>query len=175
MLQCIGSFSNLVILLRYILNGIKNFFLEIIVMIVCGWVGSLWSLLFLQVNTHWRKIQDRLEDDERCSHLEKIDRLIVFQDYIRDLEKEEEEQKKIHKVGYIHHCSVFVYLKFLFFYDQIRNNWGGLSGKTVMSFASWWKSMLLMALLQRKLTGVIIVWRYSIAVIYRGTTGQGKL
>ncbi|CAB4316777.1 unnamed protein product [Prunus armeniaca] len=40
----------------------------------------------------------RLEDDERCLRLEKLDRLLIFQDYIRDLEKEEEEQKKIQKV-----------------------------------------------------------------------------
>ncbi|KAF7850345.1 hypothetical protein BT93_L5602 [Corymbia citriodora subsp. variegata] len=52
---------------------------------------------FIKVNSQWRKIVDRLEDDERCSCLEKIDRLLIYQDYIRDLEKEEEEQKKIHK------------------------------------------------------------------------------
>ncbi|GMH23206.1 hypothetical protein Nepgr_025049 [Nepenthes gracilis] len=52
---------------------------------------------FIKVNSHWRKVQDLLEDDERCSRLEKIDRLEIFQDYIRDLEKEEEEQKKTQK------------------------------------------------------------------------------
>ncbi|XP_031281383.1 pre-mRNA-processing protein 40A [Pistacia vera] len=52
---------------------------------------------FIKVNSQWRKVQDRLEDDERCSRLEKLDRLLIFQDYIRDLEKEEEEQKKIQK------------------------------------------------------------------------------
>ncbi|XP_044475954.1 pre-mRNA-processing protein 40A-like [Mangifera indica] len=52
---------------------------------------------FIKVNSQWRKVQDRLEDDERCSCLEKIDRLLIFQDYIRDLEKEEDEQKKIQK------------------------------------------------------------------------------
>ncbi|KAK4559903.1 hypothetical protein RGQ29_008904 [Quercus rubra] len=52
---------------------------------------------FIKVNSHWRKVQDRLEDDERCSRLEKLDRLLIFEDYIRDLEKEEEEQKKIQK------------------------------------------------------------------------------
>ncbi|KAG5543685.1 hypothetical protein RHGRI_016443 [Rhododendron griersonianum] len=50
-----------------------------------------------KVNTQWRKVQDRLEDDERCSRIEKIDRFEIFQEYIRDLEKEEEEQKKIQK------------------------------------------------------------------------------
>lgn len=52
---------------------------------------------FVKVNSPWRKVQDRLEDDERYSRLEKIDRLLVFQDYIHDLEKEEEEKKKIQK------------------------------------------------------------------------------
>uniref|UniRef100_A0A6N2MBW6 Pre-mRNA-processing protein 40A-like n=1 Tax=Salix viminalis TaxID=40686 RepID=A0A6N2MBW6_SALVM len=48
-------------------------------------------------HTQWRKVQDRLESDERCSCLEKIDRIEIFQDYLHDLEKEEEEQRKIHK------------------------------------------------------------------------------
>ncbi|KAK2458461.1 pre-mRNA-processing protein 40A [Trifolium repens] len=52
---------------------------------------------FIKANTQWRKVQDRLEADERCSRLEKIDRLEIFQDYLRDLEKEEEEQRKIQK------------------------------------------------------------------------------
>jgi len=32
-----------------------------------------------QASTQWRKVQDRLEADERCSCLEKIDRLEIFQ------------------------------------------------------------------------------------------------
>lgn len=52
---------------------------------------------FVKVYSQWRKVQDRLEDDERCMRLEKIDRLLVFQDYVRELEKEEEELKKIQK------------------------------------------------------------------------------
>lgn len=52
---------------------------------------------FIKVNSQWRKVQDRLEDDERCLRLEKIQRLFVFQEYIRDLEKEEEEERKIQK------------------------------------------------------------------------------
>ncbi|XP_057528501.1 pre-mRNA-processing protein 40A [Amaranthus tricolor] len=55
------------------------------------------SCSFIEANSLWRKVQDRLEDDERCSRLEKIDRLEIFQDYIRFLEKEEEEQKKLQK------------------------------------------------------------------------------
>ncbi|KAL6010577.1 hypothetical protein ACLOJK_001011 [Asimina triloba] len=50
-----------------------------------------------KANSQWRKVQDCLEDDERCSRLEKIDRLEIFQEHIRDLEREEEEQKKIQK------------------------------------------------------------------------------
>ncbi|PKI72468.1 hypothetical protein CRG98_007135 [Punica granatum] len=52
---------------------------------------------FIKVNSQWRKIIDRLEDDERYLRLEKIDRLLIYQDYIRDMEKEEEEGKKIQK------------------------------------------------------------------------------
>ncbi|CAL0316327.1 unnamed protein product [Lupinus luteus] len=52
---------------------------------------------FIKASTQWRKVQDRLEADERCSRLEKIDRLEIFQDYLLDLAKEEEEQKKIQK------------------------------------------------------------------------------
>ncbi|XP_020276950.1 pre-mRNA-processing protein 40A isoform X1 [Asparagus officinalis] len=52
---------------------------------------------FIKANSQWRKVQDRLEDDERCSRLEKIDRLEIFQEYIHDLEKEEEQQKKMQK------------------------------------------------------------------------------
>ncbi|CAN6181982.1 unnamed protein product [Urochloa humidicola] len=52
---------------------------------------------FIKAATQWRKVQERLEDDERCSRLEKIDRLNIFQEYIRHLEREEEEQKRIQK------------------------------------------------------------------------------
>ncbi|CAL5394895.1 unnamed protein product [Camellia sinensis] len=66
---------------------------------------------FIKVNTQWRKVQDRLEDDERCSHLEKFDRFEIFQEYIRDLEKEEEEQRRIRKVFtgiyYAKNCDEF--------------------------------------------------------------------
>ncbi|CAN6445562.1 unnamed protein product [Victoria cruziana] len=52
---------------------------------------------FIKANSQWRKVQHRLEDDERCSRLEKIDRLEIFQEYTRDLEKEEDEQRKLQK------------------------------------------------------------------------------
>ncbi|XP_047261208.1 pre-mRNA-processing protein 40B-like [Capsicum annuum] len=50
---------------------------------------------FVQASSQWRKVQDCLETDERCSRLEKIDRLEIFQEYIRDLESEVEEQRKL--------------------------------------------------------------------------------
>ncbi|XP_010530462.1 PREDICTED: pre-mRNA-processing protein 40A-like isoform X2 [Tarenaya hassleriana] len=52
---------------------------------------------FIKVTSQWRKVQDQLEDDERCSCLEKIDRLIGYEEYILDLEKEEEEHKRVEK------------------------------------------------------------------------------
>ncbi|KAL3515379.1 hypothetical protein ACH5RR_022281 [Cinchona calisaya] len=55
----------------------------------------LTSCDFIKASSQWRKVQERLEADERCSRLEKIDRLEIFQEYIRDLEKEEEEQLKL--------------------------------------------------------------------------------
>jgi pre-mRNA-processing factor 40 len=64
---------------------------------VAEYRAFLESCDFIKVNTQWRKVQERLEDDERCFRLEKIDRLDVFQEYIRDLEKEEEEQRRIQK------------------------------------------------------------------------------
>ncbi|CAE6226708.1 unnamed protein product [Arabidopsis arenosa] len=56
------------------------------------------SCNIIKPNSQWRKVQDRLEVDERCSRLEKIDQLEIFQEYLRDLEREEEEKKKIQKV-----------------------------------------------------------------------------
>ncbi|KAL1197667.1 Pre-mRNA-processing protein 40B [Cardamine amara subsp. amara] len=55
------------------------------------------SCNFIKPNSQWRKVQDHLEVDERCSRLEKIDQLEIFQEYLRDLEREEEERKKIQK------------------------------------------------------------------------------
>ncbi|EXB62121.1 Pre-mRNA-processing factor 40-A-like protein [Morus notabilis] len=52
---------------------------------------------FIKASSQWRKVQDRLEADERCYCLEKIDRLEHFQEYLNDLEREEEEQRKIQK------------------------------------------------------------------------------
>ncbi|PHU01802.1 hypothetical protein BC332_31589 [Capsicum chinense] len=51
--------------------------------------------IMLEASSQWRKVQDRLETDERCSRLEKINCLEIFQEYIRDLDSEEEEQRKL--------------------------------------------------------------------------------
>ncbi|XP_062200912.1 pre-mRNA-processing protein 40A-like [Phragmites australis] len=64
---------------------------------VAEYRAFLESCDFIKATTQWRKVQERLEDDERCSRLEKIDRLEFFQEYIRHLEKEEEELKRIQK------------------------------------------------------------------------------
>ncbi|KAL0454317.1 UNVERIFIED_CONTAM: Pre-processing protein 40A [Sesamum latifolium] len=53
---------------------------------------------FVKASSQWRKVQNRLEADERCSRLEKVERLEIFQEYIRDLEMEEEEQRKLRMV-----------------------------------------------------------------------------
>lgn len=52
---------------------------------------------FIKANSQWRKVQDRVEADERCLRLEKMDRLEIFQEYLHDLEREEEEQRKLEK------------------------------------------------------------------------------
>jgi hypothetical protein len=85
-----------------------------------------------------------------------------LQDYIRDLEKEEEEQKKIQKVPVYLCCNFFssvVFSYLIFLSLNKRNNWDGLKGKIVMNFANCWKNMLLLAPLQLKLTGLTTVWR----------------
>lgn len=52
---------------------------------------------FIKANSQWRKVKDRLEGDQRCSRLDTMDQLKIFQEYVGDLEKEEEEQKRIQK------------------------------------------------------------------------------
>ncbi|KAF9610371.1 hypothetical protein IFM89_022041, partial [Coptis chinensis] len=39
----------------------------------------LQSCDFIKANIQWRKVQDRLEEDERCLRLEKLDRLEIFE------------------------------------------------------------------------------------------------
>ncbi|XP_019165292.1 PREDICTED: pre-mRNA-processing protein 40A-like isoform X3 [Ipomoea nil] len=50
---------------------------------------------FIKASSQWRRVQDRLEADERSSRLEKFERLEIFQEYIRDLERDEDEQRKL--------------------------------------------------------------------------------
>ncbi|XP_010691544.2 pre-mRNA-processing protein 40A isoform X1 [Beta vulgaris subsp. vulgaris] len=52
---------------------------------------------FIKANSQWRKVKDRLEADQRCSRLDTMDQLKIFQEYVGDLEKDEEEQKRIQK------------------------------------------------------------------------------
>ncbi|XP_023760424.1 pre-mRNA-processing protein 40A isoform X1 [Lactuca sativa] len=59
------------------------------------YIEFLKSCDFLTASSQWRKVQDRLEADESCLRLEKVDRLEIFQEYIHDLEKDEEEQRKL--------------------------------------------------------------------------------
>ncbi|KAJ0570754.1 putative WW domain, FF domain, WW domain superfamily, FF domain superfamily protein [Helianthus annuus] len=59
------------------------------------YIEFLKSCDFLTASSQWRKVQGRLEADESCLRLEKVDRLEIFQEYIRDLEKDEEEQRKL--------------------------------------------------------------------------------
>ncbi|XP_057527372.1 pre-mRNA-processing protein 40A-like isoform X1 [Amaranthus tricolor] len=52
---------------------------------------------FIKATSQWRRVKDRLEGDQRCSRLDKMDQLKIFQEYVCDLEKEEEEQHRIQK------------------------------------------------------------------------------
>ncbi|XP_073028401.1 pre-mRNA-processing protein 40A-like [Primulina eburnea] len=63
------------------------------------YLDFLKSCDFIKANSQWRKIQHHLENDGRCSRLEKIERLEIFQvnicPYIPNLELVEEEQRKL--------------------------------------------------------------------------------
>lgn len=52
---------------------------------------------FIKINTQWRKVQDQLVMDKRCCQLDPVDRLEVFQEYVRDLEIQEEKERRIKK------------------------------------------------------------------------------
>jgi hypothetical protein len=41
----------------------------------------------VKVDSQWRKVHERLEDQPACHALDKQDRLEVFQEYIRELER----------------------------------------------------------------------------------------
>eukprot|EP00238_Polyblepharides_amylifera_P010460 CAMPEP_0196575320 /NCGR_PEP_ID=MMETSP1081-20130531/4825_1 /TAXON_ID=36882 /ORGANISM="Pyramimonas amylifera, Strain CCMP720" /LENGTH=1005 /DNA_ID=CAMNT_0041893583 /DNA_START=53 /DNA_END=3071 /DNA_ORIENTATION=- len=51
----------------------------------------------VKVDSQWRKVHEKLEDDPVCKALDSADRLDVFQEYMRDLEKVEAEQKLLEK------------------------------------------------------------------------------
>ncbi|KAG6409219.1 hypothetical protein SASPL_132253 [Salvia splendens] len=42
---------------------------------------------YIKVDSHWRKVQDLLEDDERCTCLDKLDRLDIFQEQLKRAER----------------------------------------------------------------------------------------
>jgi len=48
----------------------------------------------INISSQWRKIKELFKDDINFKALEKFDRLVVFEDYVRDLEKVEEEKKR---------------------------------------------------------------------------------
>jgi uncharacterized protein YjaG (DUF416 family) len=86
---------------------------------------------------------------------------MMSQDYLHDLVKEEEEQRKIQKVTLL--VSLCETMYFVFFklcsysvVDENRKNKERQSVKIVTSSASCLKNMLLQELLQPKLSGVII-------------------
>ncbi|PHT69329.1 hypothetical protein T459_28816 [Capsicum annuum] len=64
----------------------------------CDFINVFVLVELASASSQWRKVQDRLETDERCSRLEEIDCLEIFQEYIRDLENEEEEQRKLRMI-----------------------------------------------------------------------------
>ncbi|PHT97323.1 Pre-mRNA-processing protein 40A [Capsicum chinense] len=77
---------------------------------------------FIKASSQWRKVQDRLETNERCSCLEKIYRLEIFQEYIRDLESEEEEQRKLRMI------------KDFAAYLAVSSNTSGLTAKDLFTY-----------------------------------------
>jgi len=47
------------------------------------------------VTAQWRKVKEQFQEDPAFTSLEKFDRLAVFEEYIRELEKQEEESKRV--------------------------------------------------------------------------------
>ncbi|KAL6514633.1 hypothetical protein OROGR_020212 [Orobanche gracilis] len=62
---------------------------------IAEYLEFLKSCDFIKASSQWRKVQHHLEADERCMRLEKIERFEIFQEYVRDLEMEEEETRKL--------------------------------------------------------------------------------
>eukprot|EP00771_Trimastix_marina_P001734 gnl/Trimastix_PCT/2826.p1 GENE.gnl/Trimastix_PCT/2826~~gnl/Trimastix_PCT/2826.p1 ORF type:complete len:600 (+),score=244.69 gnl/Trimastix_PCT/2826:191-1801(+) len=48
----------------------------------------------IDLRSQWKRIQPLIEDDPRYTALEKIDRLQVWEDYMRDLERQEAEKRE---------------------------------------------------------------------------------
>jgi len=49
----------------------------------------------ITVKTQWRRFKDQYGDDQRYRALEKLDRLNLFEEYVRNLEKKDADEKKI--------------------------------------------------------------------------------
>eukprot|EP00993_Chasmostoma_nieuportense_P004568 NODE_522_length_2118_cov_104.845304_g483_i0.p1 GENE.NODE_522_length_2118_cov_104.845304_g483_i0~~NODE_522_length_2118_cov_104.845304_g483_i0.p1 ORF type:complete len:693 (-),score=219.72 NODE_522_length_2118_cov_104.845304_g483_i0:39-1817(-) len=47
----------------------------------------------ITLHSQWRKVQELLDEDPRYQVLDKMDRLVVFEDYIREMERLDEEEK----------------------------------------------------------------------------------
>jgi len=52
----------------------------------------------ITVKSQWRKVQELLQNEEAFNQLAKIDRLTVFEDYVKDLERKENEEKQLEKM-----------------------------------------------------------------------------
>ena len=50
---------------------------------------------FIKAQCQCRKVHDRLEKDQRCYQIDPIDQVEVFEDYVRELETKEKEEKRI--------------------------------------------------------------------------------
>ncbi|KAI8532599.1 hypothetical protein RHMOL_Rhmol11G0226100 [Rhododendron molle] len=55
-------------------------------------LNFLKSCDFITASSQWRKVQDRLEADDRCSRLEKVDRLEIFQEELRKVERKNRDE-----------------------------------------------------------------------------------
>jgi len=48
----------------------------------------------ITVKTQWRRFKDQYGDDPRYRALDKLDRLNLFEEYVRNLEKKDADEKK---------------------------------------------------------------------------------
>lgn len=88
----------------------------------------------------------------------------ILQEYIRHLEKEEEEQKRIQKVLHYHSSSSLIIFSSLHMKIKLtltyRIKWEDKRGKTVIVSVKCWRNMVLMVHWTQELGGVITVHRF---------------